>query len=61
MIRRLVVLIAFICFTGCDDGDILDIELDFDGDLELCDDNVSTFLIYDTRQDPNESLAFSLS
>lgn len=59
MIRRLVVLITFICFTGCDDGDILDIELDFDGDLELCDDNVSTFLIYDTRQDPNESLTFA--
>ena len=50
--------------TACDDGDVLQVQLDFDKELSLCqiqtaDDGsniTSSFLFYDTRTDPFESL-----
>jgi hypothetical protein len=42
---------------GCDDGDILTIELDFNQELTLCDDGAD-YLIFDTKDDPSESLSF---
>ena len=44
-------------FWSCDDGDIITVELEFDKILELCDENSESFLLYDTRTDPNESLS----
>lgn len=53
--------LIFICVSffsvSCDDGDILTIDLDFDQNLELCNENISDFLLYDVRTDPAESLS----
>lgn len=56
MMRHLYVLLLFVLVVACNDGDILTVDLDFDQELERCDNNVSSFLLYDTRTDPNESL-----
>lgn len=48
-----------ICFMlhSCNDGDVITIELEFDQLLELCGDQNSTnYVIYDTKEDPFESL-----
>ena len=50
--------------TACDDGDVLNIQLDFDKELSLCEIQTtnqgsaitSSFLFYDTREDPFESI-----
>jgi hypothetical protein len=57
MIRRILIIFCFVCLTSCDDGDIITVDLAFDQDLELCTNNTESFLIYDTREDPNESLS----
>ncbi|WP_299127828.1 hypothetical protein [uncultured Winogradskyella sp.] len=57
MIRRFFAVFALILFTRCDDGDIITVNLEFEGDLEFCDNNIDSFLIYDTREDPNETLS----
>ncbi|WP_299336197.1 hypothetical protein [uncultured Psychroserpens sp.] len=57
--RRLL----YICFIGllafsCDDGDVFEVELLFDEELELCgDENSQEYLLYDIKTDPNESLS----
>ena len=56
-------LIIFTC--ACNDGDIIEVQLDFDKDLALCQiettnqsgSSNSSFLFYDTRSDPFESLS----
>lgn len=56
--RQLFVLliISALLFT-CDDGDIIDVTLDFQQDLELCgDDESDEYLLYDINTDTNESL-----
>lgn len=50
--------------TSCNDGDVLQVQLDFDKDLSLCQIQTedegssltSSFLFYDTRNDPFQSL-----
>ncbi|MBT8252582.1 MAG: hypothetical protein HKN00_05540 [Flavobacteriaceae bacterium] len=59
MINRLPFLISILFLTviGCSDGDIIDINLDFDKVLERCgDENGDSYVIFDTRSDPDESL-----
>lgn len=56
MMRLFYIIFALLLFTACDDGDILTIELDFEGELERCDNNEEYYTIYDTREDPNEAL-----
>ena len=53
-----VLLITFtITLFSCGDGDVIEFELDFDQDLELCGDiNSENYLVYDVKTDPNESL-----
>ena len=55
--RHLYILLCFIVLTACDDGDIIIVELEFDKVLERCENDINSFLIYDTREDPNESLS----
>lgn len=44
--------------TSCDDGDVITADLDFDqGELTRCENNNDSYLIYDTRNDPSESLS----
>lgn len=45
--------------TGCNDGDVLEVGLEFDKNLAFCDQSTTTYLVYDTKQDPNESLSLS--
>ena len=55
--RRLYILLCFLVLTTCDDGDILTVDLEFSKLLERCENDIDSFLIYDTREDPNESLS----
>jgi hypothetical protein len=43
---------------SCDDGDIITVELDFDGELDLCNFNTQDLMVYDTLEDPDEALLF---
>lgn len=54
----------YICFIGllalsCDDGDIFEVTLEFDEELDLCIDvnGSESLLLYDTKEDPSESLS----
>ncbi|APY06967.1 hypothetical protein BWZ20_01045 [Winogradskyella sp. J14-2] len=57
MMRHLYVIFALLLLTACDDGDIITVDLEFDKELDLCTNNTESFLIYDTRENPNESLS----
>ncbi|GAB4162472.1 MAG: hypothetical protein Tsb0033_21430 [Winogradskyella sp.] len=57
MMRPFYIIFALLLLTACDDGDIITVDLEFDKELDLCTNNTDSFLIYDTRQDPNESLS----
>ena len=56
MIRRFFILCCFAFLTTCDDGDILTVDLEFDQELDQCDNFEDSHLVYDTREDPNEAL-----
>ena len=54
----------YVCIIGllalsCDDGDIFEITLDFDKELDLCIDvnDSEKILLYDTKNNPSESLS----
>ncbi|WP_298902790.1 hypothetical protein [uncultured Psychroserpens sp.] len=55
--------LIYICLIGllalsCDDGDVFEVNLEFDQTLELCiDANAGDYLLYDTKTSPNESLS----
>lgn len=57
MSRSVYIIFALLFMTACDDGDIITVDLEFDKALDLCTNNIDSFIIYDTRQDPNESLS----
>ena len=50
------VLCLFILLISCNDGDVLTIEFDFDGNLERCNNSTDEFLIYDILESPPEAL-----
>ena len=60
MIRRFFICFILVFIVACDDGDILTVDLDFEGNLERCDNFEEYHLIYDTREDPSESLILIL-
>lgn len=60
MIRRFFIIICLLFLTACDDGDIITVDLEFDQELERCDNFEDVYLLYDTREDPNESLTLIL-
>ena len=53
-------LILFFCcnlLLSCDDGDVLDVQLDFEKSLTRCGPTSSNnYILYDTKNDPSESL-----
>ena len=56
---RSLLILLFCCnfLLSCDDGDVLNVELDFDKNLTLCgDSNTPNYILYDTKNDPSESL-----
>lgn len=52
-------LLAFLVFSSCDDGDVITVDLDFDQELSFCNNNTESFIVYDLRSDPSESLSLS--
>lgn len=57
MQRFLYFLIFCVVFTACDDGDVIEVELDFDRDLSICNLSSESYFLYDTKKDPSESLS----
>ncbi|MDG4717067.1 hypothetical protein [Winogradskyella marincola] len=57
MTRFFYIIFALLLLTACDDGDIFTVDLVFDKELDLCSNNTESFLIYDTRENPSESLS----
>ncbi len=55
---RKLLYIFSVCFllTNCNDGDIIDIQLEFDEELELCGNLSEKYLLFDHKTDPDESL-----
>ena len=51
-----VILLMLFLVISCDDGDVININLEFDQELELCDNFIDSYVVYDTRTDPTESL-----
>ena len=60
MLHRFFILFSLLFLTTCDDGNIITVDLEFDRNLEYCDNNTDSFLIYDFRADPNESLSITI-
>lgn len=58
MRRSFFALLSFsLLLFACNDGDIITVELDFDKILALCgDENSESYVVYDIKTDPNESL-----
>ncbi|WP_034044834.1 hypothetical protein [Wocania ichthyoenteri] len=47
---------SFVCLSSCSDGDIIDVELDFEGNYSACQ-GVKGLVLYKTKSDPSESLS----
>jgi len=60
MTRRFFALILLVFVSTCDDGDIINVQLEFDEELDRCDNFENFYLLFDTRNDPNEALILSL-
>lgn len=52
--------ISFISFFSCSDGDIIDVELDFDGDYNACD-GIKGIVLHKAKSNPSESLSVFIS
>lgn len=57
MRKILYIFCLSLLLTSCDDGDILEIELDFEDDLTLCDQFEDEYSLYKIKADPYESLS----
>lgn len=58
--RNLLIFCFYLLVVGCDDGDIIVTDLDFeDQSLQLCDD--FEFLFFSVIPDSNETIAFSFT
>ena len=58
MRKLLYICLIPLVALSCDDGDIFEVDLLFDQELERCIDiNEGDYLLYDTKGDPNESLS----
>ena len=51
-----LITICFTCLFSCSDGDIIDVELDFDNSFNACE-GVTDLVFYKTKNDPSESLS----
>ncbi|GAA4952340.1 hypothetical protein GCM10023314_27220 [Algibacter agarivorans] len=54
----ILISLSLISFYSCDDGDIIDIELDFEETFKACGD--TDLVLYKTKDDPSESLSLAL-
>ena len=53
------IALSFLSLNSCDDGDIIDFKLDFDGAFKVCGD--TDLVLYKTKNDPSESLSLILN
>lgn len=62
MRKLFFVLIAssLIALNGCDDGDIITVELDFDDTFQVCEGG-DDLVFYKTKEDPSETLSLKLT
>ncbi|WP_370392416.1 hypothetical protein [uncultured Winogradskyella sp.] len=56
MMKRLLGICALLVLCACDDGDIITVNLDFDKELNRCDNNAESYYVFDLRDDPSESI-----
>lgn len=57
MTQRFYFFFCLLFLVACDDGDIITVDLDFDKILKRCDNFENSYLIYDTKDSPSESLS----
>lgn len=57
MRKTLYLLSLFLLVTTCDDGDVMDVKLDFDRALSMCDLSQGNYFLYDIKKNPAESLS----
>lgn len=56
--RKLLYLLSLcLLVSACNDGDVIDVELDFDRVLSICDLSAESYFLFDTKTDPSESLS----
>lgn len=56
--RKLLYLFSLcLLVSACDDGDVIDVELDFDRILSNCALDPNVYFLFDTKIDPSESLS----
>ena len=53
-------LFLILSFSSCDDGDIIDFQLDFDNTFQVCEGE-SDLVFYKTKADPSESFSLQVS
>ena len=54
-----ILSICFFSFYTCDDGDVLDVEFDFDETFKVC--GTDDLVFYKTKKDPSESLSILIT
>ena len=68
MRKYLAIFFISLLTTACNDGDVIEVQLDFDKELSLCEIQTTnqqgstseSLLFFDTRTDPFESLSLVL-
>lgn len=56
--RKLLYLLSLLLvITACNDGDVIDVQLEFDGNLTKCELSTSDYLMYEIKTDPFESVS----
>ena len=54
-----LIILVFVPFYSCDDGDIITVELDFEDTFESCGN--TNLILFKTKEDPSESLSLKLN
>lgn len=57
MKKLLYLLSLCLLVSACDDGDVFNVELDFNRELSICELSPEAFFLYDTKKSPSESLS----
>lgn len=57
MRKFLLLFLLSIFITACNDGDIITVNIDFDQELDLCENDTENYIVYDVRTDPAESFS----
>lgn len=52
--------LSLLTYSACDDGDVLDVEFEFDDEISVCE-GTGGLVFYKTKNDPSESLSVIIS